>query len=242
MLLLQRRRRRTWGHSGRVHTLVGETSAGLLCLFPSHSNRTEGKPLSAPWNLLSRLETSSTASLTAWIGSDTIWWMSVHCREIVIIFVCHVFSSFLFYCFFFYYLPGTALYSTKSNITTPTASQDKRATRAMSSSADIFSFLRSPRPLDLREVFWGGAATALDTVAARREEPGAVRCLTHMVTDFQHCLTNFPLLKSTAQTTGNGTFSPLFTAWSQYDLITECVYVVLFFFLQIGYTWVGEHN
>lgn len=31
---------------------------------------------SAPWNLLSRLDTSSTASFTAWTGSVTICWMS----------------------------------------------------------------------------------------------------------------------------------------------------------------------
>lgn len=61
-------------------------------------------------------------------------------------------------------LPGTALYSTKSNITTPTVTQDMSATRAISSSADIFSFPRSPRPLDLRELACG-AATPLDPVA-----------------------------------------------------------------------------
>lgn len=65
--------------------------------------------------------------------------------------------------------PGTVLYSTKSNITTPTTTQDRRAARAISSSTDIFSFPRSPGLLDLRELVCGAAAP-LDPVAAEEEK------------------------------------------------------------------------
>jgi len=57
------------------------------------------------------------------------------------------------------------LYSTKSNITTPTTTQDRRAARAISSSTDILSFPRSPRPFDLRELV-GGAAAPLEAPLA----------------------------------------------------------------------------
>lgn len=62
-------------------------------------------------------------------------------------------------------LPGTALYSTKSNITTPTTTQDRRAARATSSSTDIFSFPRNATAFDLRELVHDSAAS-LDRPAA----------------------------------------------------------------------------
>lgn len=48
--------------------------------------------------------------------------------------------------------PGSGLYSTKLNMTTPTTIQDRRAAMAISSSADTFSFARSPWPADLTEL------------------------------------------------------------------------------------------
>lgn len=171
----------------------------FLQWFLRPSDGIERKPVSAPWNLLSRLETSSTASLTAWTGSDTIWWMSAKTTHIIIIIV----PWFALLVLFIYLsgLPGTVLYSTKSNITTPTASHERRATTAISSSADILSFPRSPRPLDLKEVVWGGATTPLDPVAARREEwMGDVRH-TDTFSSFSEELhhTNFSIPRSPSQ-------------------------------------------
>lgn len=78
-------------------------------------------------------------------------------------------------------LPGTALYSTKSNITTPTTTQDNRAARAISSSTDTFTFLRRPRPLDLREVVCGATAP-FDPSAEEGAADVSAMCGKHKVT------------------------------------------------------------
>ena len=61
------------------------------------------------------------------------------------------------------------MYSTKSNITTPTTAQDRRAARAISSSADIFSFPRSPPPLEGSELGCG-AASPVGSEAAEEKQ------------------------------------------------------------------------
>lgn len=123
-----------------------------------------------PWNLLSRLDTSSTASFTACTGSVMICSMSEinnrhmgNYKSLMIEFPKYRYIyiyTFLDICG----LPGTALCSTKSNITTPTTTQDRRAARAITSSADIFSFPRNP----LRKPVCRAAAP-FDPVAAKKE-------------------------------------------------------------------------
>lgn len=130
--------------------------------------------LYSPWNLLSRLDTSSTASLTAWTGSDMICWMSENSHTLFVLLLLLLLRTSRLSSNYSGSReiplscdpPGTVLYSTKSNMTTPTTSQDRRAARAISSSADIFSFPRSPQPLERREFVWGGATTPLDPVTA----------------------------------------------------------------------------
>ena len=108
-----------------------------------------------PWNLLNRLVTSSTASFTACTGSDTICWMSEKSNRMIDIYAYLMIETLYRYIYVSICdLPGTALYSTKSNITTPTTPQDRRAARAMSSSAETLSFPRIPSPLGL----WAAAA------------------------------------------------------------------------------------
>lgn len=82
-----------------------------------------------------------------------VWWLNFQNIDIYI-------YTFLDICG----LPGTALCSTKSNITTPTTTQDRRAARAITSSADIFSFPRNP----LRKPVCRAAAP-FDPVAAKKE-------------------------------------------------------------------------
>lgn len=126
--------------------------------------------LFVPWNLLSRLATSSTASLTAWTGFVTIWWISENDNILVMRpRMSDYWSSKKIHFSGLCDPPGTVLYSTKLNITTPTTTQDRRAARAISSSADIFSFPRSPRLWDPRELTCGAAAP-LDPVPAEEEK------------------------------------------------------------------------
>lgn len=172
----QRRWQQTWGHLGQEH-ILGDPEIRVrygICFSSTHMARSN---IYSPWNLLSRLDTSSTASLTAWTGSDMIWWMSENNHTLLLLLLLRT------SCVSSNYggsreislscdPPGTVLYSTKSNMTTPTTTQDRRAARAISSSADIFSFPRSPQPLERREFTWGGAATPLDPVAAGGRERG----------------------------------------------------------------------
>lgn len=68
----------TWGHLNQVHILRQRkglcTCCNTLCTI-KHKGMTWTLSF-IPWNLLSRLDTSSTASFTAFTGSVTICWMS----------------------------------------------------------------------------------------------------------------------------------------------------------------------
>lgn len=78
IFLQQHTWRQTWGRLNQVHTLKSQEEELCATLAYKHIKTCHIGDLSyIPWNLLSRLVTSSTASFTACTGSVMICWMSV---------------------------------------------------------------------------------------------------------------------------------------------------------------------